>query len=169
MTTAIRIAFAVLLFAGFTMASMPAQAQLLEVKQTVFGMDCAPCAYGLEKRLKKIDGTTKAQVSLNEGLAAIDLAAKNTVQLGTIREAIRESGFSAEESTIQATGTLKQNAGRWVFEIGNGERFVLEKRAEGDPIYQDLKPGRATITGLVPKGEANERGTYRLQVLSVSS
>ena len=51
----------------------------------------------------------------------------------------------------------------------NGERFVLEKRAEGDPVYQDLKPGRATITGLVPKGEADERGTYRLQLLSVSS
>lgn len=168
MTTAIRIAFAALLFAGFTVVSIPAHAQLLEVEQTVFGMDCAPCAYGLEKRLKKIEGTTKARVSLNEGLATIDLAEQNAVKLSTIREAIRESGFSAEASTIRVTGTLKQEAGRWAFDVETGERFVLEKAAQGEPAYRNLKPGRATITGLVPKGEVDERGTYRLQVLSVS-
>lgn len=169
MTTAIKTVFAGLLFAGLTVASIPAHAQLLEVKQTVFGMDCAPCAYGLEKRLKKIEGTTKARVSLNEGLAAIDLAEENAVKLGTIREAIRESGFSAEGSTIRAAGTLKQEAGGWIFDVESGERFVLEEAAQGDSAFQNLKPGRATITGLVPKGEADERRTYRLQLLSVSS
>ena len=169
MTYVLKAVCTLLLFGGFTVASIPAHAQLLEVKQTVFGMDCAPCAYGLEKRLQKIKGTTKARVSLNEGLATLGLAEENSVKLSTIREAIRESGFSAEESTIRARGTLKQDAGRWVFDIENGERFVLEKAAQGESAYKNLKPGRTTITGLVPKGEADEHGTYRLQVLSISS
>ena len=168
MTFAIKTVFAVCLFVGFTMASMPAYAQLLEVKQTVFGMDCAPCAYGLEKRLKKIEGTTKARVSLNEGLATIDLAKANRVKLSTIREAIRESGFSAEESTIRATGTLMLEDGHWIFEVGTGEKFVLEEK-QRDRAYQNLKPGHATIKGRVSKGEVDERGSYRLHILSISS
>lgn len=34
-------------------------AQITKVDQEVFGMDCAPCAYGLERGLKKMDGIEK--------------------------------------------------------------------------------------------------------------
>jgi len=61
-------------------------AQITKVDQEVFGMDCAPCAYGLERGLKKMDGIEKVQVSLNEGKAYLDLTANNNLSLKQIQE-----------------------------------------------------------------------------------
>lgn len=36
---------------------------LLEVEQAIFGMDCAPCAYGVERSLKRLPGAQRVQVS----------------------------------------------------------------------------------------------------------
>jgi len=151
-------------------AFSPAQArgQLLEVNQTVFGMDCAPCAYALEKRLKKIERVTKARVSLNEGLASTELAKESRIRLSTIREAVRESGFSAEHAVIRAAGTLKQESGRWIFVLPGGAFFVLEGSNTAEGAYPDLKPGRAVVTGSVGKGEPGEGGSYELKLLAVA-
>ena len=43
--------------------------QITKVDQEVYGMDCAPCAYGLERGLKKMDGLQEVRVSLNDGKA----------------------------------------------------------------------------------------------------
>ena len=51
-----------------------AMAQLTKVDQEVFGMDCAPCAYGLHRRLKKMDSLESVKVSLNDGKAYLKLA-----------------------------------------------------------------------------------------------
>lgn len=157
-----------LLCAAFLGIVGTAQAQLLEVKQTVFGMDCAPCAYGLEKRLKKIEGVEVAQVSLNDGLATVTLTESNHVRLGQIREAIRKSGFSAEASEIQATGTIRQEDGRRVLVLGSGEAFVLAP-FEDAPAYERLQPGRARVAGHVSQGEPDADGRFRLLVRSVRS
>ena len=36
--------------------------QIARVDQEVYGMDCAPCAYGLERGLKKMDGLQEVRV-----------------------------------------------------------------------------------------------------------
>lgn len=139
-----------------------AEAQLLEVRQTVFGMDCAPCAYGLEKRLKKIDGVTSARVSLNDGLATAALDGEAPTRLATIREAIRESGFAAQEAVVTARGTLRQAGGVWVLVLPGGERFVVDAGTTA------LTAGRRTLTGRVAKGGPDGGGAFRL-VLETSS
>ncbi len=164
-----RFTTVLVLFAGLALAPARANAQLLEVKQTVFGMDCAPCAYGLEKRLKKFDGVTKARVSLNEGLASTDLAKHSRIKLSMIREAIRESGFSAEDAVIRAAGTLRQEGSRWIFELPSGEHFVVQQTRTDERASQALKPGRVTITGRVAKDDPDERGGYRLELLTVGT
>ena len=55
--------------------------QLIKVDQEVFGMDCAPCAYGLERGLKKMDGLQSVKVSLNDGKAYLKLAVDNDLSL----------------------------------------------------------------------------------------
>lgn len=157
------------LSAGLAFAPTRASAQLLEVKQTVFGMDCAPCAYGLEKRLKKLAGVTKARVSLNEGLASTELAKQSRIKLGVIREAIRESGFSAEDAVIRAAGTLKQEGSRWIFELPGGEHFVVQQTRTVEPAGRALKPGRVIITGRVDENDPDERGGYELEILTVAT
>lgn len=47
---------------------------LIQAEQTIFGMDCAPCAYGTEQSLKKLAGVTSVTVSLNEGKASVTFA-----------------------------------------------------------------------------------------------
>jgi copper chaperone CopZ len=71
-----------------------ARAELLKVEQVVYGMDCAPCAYGLEKSLKKIAGVKEVTVSLNKGTATLELKPGNKVTVKKIKEVIRVNGFT---------------------------------------------------------------------------
>ena len=140
-----------------------AQAQLQSVEQTVYGMDCAPCAYGLEKQMKSFEGVTGADVSLNEGRATLQLASGNDLQLAALRTAIEESGFLPRKAQIEVAGTLKKEGGQWVLTAPSGERFVLEGADTSEP----LKAGtQASVAGTVPKGNASDRG-WTLRVESV--
>lgn len=112
---------------GLFLIPLQGQAQLLEVKQTVFGMDCAPCAYGLEKRIQRIEGVESASVSLNNGLLTASLEESNHLTLNRIRMAVQESGFQAKEAVITISGSsTKSESGDYVLETGNGERFLLK-------------------------------------------
>ncbi|MFQ5569611.1 MAG: cation transporter [Rhodothermales bacterium] len=143
-----------------------AQAQLQEVQQTVFGMDCAPCAYGLEKRIKRIEGVQSATVSLDKGLAHIQFQADNQVTLETLRTAVEESGFSAEEATVRITGTLTQEESQWVLTSANGERYLLR---QGSEVVFENAGRRVTITGTVPKEKSPAQNAWRLQVTELSA
>src|SRR5690625_386076 len=46
-------------------------AQILELDQKIFGMDCAPCAKGVENRMKRLNGVQKAELDLNSGEARL--------------------------------------------------------------------------------------------------
>ncbi len=142
-------------------------AQIHEVEQTVFGMDCAPCAHGLQKRLGKIDGVHDVKVSLKQGVAILELDAENMARLGTVREGVKESGFAAKQATVRVSGILKKEDGDVVLISPAGERFVLKQSKEASAEYGRLKSAAAgkqvTLTGIVPEGETEDRWT--LQVL----
>lgn len=142
-----------------------AQAQLQEVKQTVFGMDCAPCAYAQENRLKAMEGVDEASVSLNEGLATVKFQPENEITLEQIREAVRESGFSPEEATLTLQGRLEEHDGQWVLVTSAGERYRLEEVGEITSIDTGVQ---ATVTGTVPEGKAPEKG-WSLQVTALNT
>jgi copper chaperone CopZ len=141
------------------------QAQLLEVKQTVFGMDCAPCAYGLEKRIQKMDGIQSVSVSLNDGLLTADLKQGNTLRLEGIRKAIEESGFKAKEATITVAGKITKNDSEtYVLETGSGERFLLQ--AENKSM-QDNISGAASSVILTGRAEVSNGAETKLLVGTV--
>lgn len=156
------------LVAAFTLPQN-AQAQILEVKQTVFGMDCAPCAHGLQKRLGQIDGVTDVKVSLDDGFAELKFAPSNEVKLETIRNAVEESGFAAKDATVRVSGTLQQDNGQVVLVSTTGDRFLLEQSAEGAADYGRLKSAAAgeqvTVSGIIPEVEKSAQSRWVLQVL----
>ena len=138
----------------------PARAQLQEVRQTVFGMDCAPCAYALERRLGGLDGAEDVTVSLNEGQAVVQFQNENGVRLDALRAAVRDAGFDPRETTLRVGGTLRQEEGRWVLVTPSGERFHVESAA-GDAARAALRERtgrRVVVTGHVPNGEPSEAG-----------
>lgn len=101
-------------------------AQLLEVKQTVFGMDCSPCAHGLEKRIKKMNGIQSASVSLNDGLLTAMLNNDNMLTLEEIRNAIENSGFKAQSADIVVQGSLTEGEKKsFILKVSSGEEFLL--------------------------------------------
>jgi copper chaperone CopZ len=153
-----------LVLAALLAPSSSAYAQLQKVEQTVFGMDCAPCAYGLEKQMTGFEGVESASVSLNDGRATLQFAEENDLRLEKLRTAIQESGFSAQKATVHVAGTVQQRGRRWTLTTPAGERYVLK----GDAL--DAKPGgRATVTGTVPKGKAPSEDGWALQVKTLRS
>ena len=148
-------AFALVALLAFLLPSSAA-AQFQAVEQTVYGMDCAPCAYGLEKQMNGMSGVTGADVSLNEGRATLRLASGNALRLATLRQKISESGFSPRSAQVEVTGPLEKEEGRWILTAPTGERFVLEAAGEADALTAGA---RVTAAGTVPRGtDAPERG-----------
>lgn len=156
------------LLVGMVMPQM-ARAQLQEIRQTVFGMDCAPCAYAMEKSLGQVEGVETVSVSLNTGIAAIELRATNDVTYGTIRKVVADGGFAAKDATLKARGTVRRVEGRWILETPAGEQFVLQSDDEtvsGKGRLKDLKPDqRVAVTGQIPASPETgaKRWTLRVQ------
>jgi len=61
----------------------------------VDGIACPFCAYGIEKRLKRIDGVAELSVLLEEGRVQLKMDEGATVSEERLREAVAEAGFEA--------------------------------------------------------------------------
>jgi copper chaperone CopZ len=145
-----------------------AHAQLLEVKQVIYGMDCAPCARGVEASIKRLDGVQAVTISLNNGTADIRLAPDNRQTLDGIRQRISDNGFSAKEAHITLTGTLREKSGKLVLVTASGETFTLQSSTEAKNALDPLKKsgiGKAvTVVGLVAEGKKSDGEPWNVQV-----
>ncbi len=61
----------------------------------VDGLACPFCAYGIEKRLKKIDGIAELSVLLEEGKVHLKLKEGATVSEERLQKAVADAGFEA--------------------------------------------------------------------------
>lgn len=153
-----------LVIGGLLLFPSSAQAQLQEVKQTVFGMDCAPCAHAMETRLGNTDGVSSVTVSLNEGLATLELEPGNALTLSSIREAVVQGGFQPKDATVRVTGVVTEQDGRRVLSIEAGETYVLEPTDESTDV-QEVEPGtKVTVTGRVAADAPEDSPGWRIEV-----
>lgn len=151
------------------LGSTGAAAGLLEVKQTVFGMDCAPCAHGLEKGLEKLEGVKDASVSLNEGYAAASLDPGNPVTIEQIRQVVRDNGFTPKEATVVIAGTLgRTKENNLALKSSTGQEYNLIAAPQvpsGLDSLQTIAVGEPVkINGVLSEGATN-----RLAVLEFES
>ena len=70
-------------------AGQPVTKFLLEVK----GLTCPFCAYGLEKKLKKVKGVESVSVDLEKDLATVTTRPGILVKEEDLRKAVRKAGF----------------------------------------------------------------------------
>ncbi len=75
------------------------QEQARQIQITVLGMSCPFCAYGVEKKLKKLDGVTELTVDLASGLATLVMEDGTDVSNETLQEAVEDAGFEAAKVT----------------------------------------------------------------------
>ncbi|MBI4400302.1 MAG: heavy-metal-associated domain-containing protein [Nitrospirae bacterium] len=63
----------------------------------VDGASCPFCAFGLEKRLGRIEGVTGVRIEMKEGKAIVTVKKGATVSKHALRQAIEEAGFTPRE------------------------------------------------------------------------
>ena len=129
---------------------------LREVDQTIFGMDCAPCAAGVEQGLSKLQGVTSVRVSLNEGKAVVALAPDSRTTLVQIREVIRHNGFTPKDARATLVGRIVREGDHLWVDTRSG-RFMLEADSaalQSQPI-SEVSNQESTLSVRVPETLTN--------------
>lgn len=81
--------------------AIPAFAQDLPTQITirVDGLTCPFCAYGLEKKLKRLEGTENVRIDIDRGIAEITVAEGQTIREETLKKAVLDAGFTPGKIT----------------------------------------------------------------------
>ena len=92
-----------LILMGLLMATLvvPAFAQDSpdQITIRVDGLSCPFCAYGLEKKLKKLEGTEKVRIDIDRGVAEVTVAEGKAIEESQLRQAVLDAGFTPKEIT----------------------------------------------------------------------
>jgi len=98
----------IILFIGLSVISGRAQDGLIELKGTikieVDGLSCPFCAYGLEKNLKKLEGVETIKIDVENAFVLLTIAEGKSVDEATIRENIKDAGFTPRVITKDNDG-----------------------------------------------------------------
>ncbi len=73
--------------------------QSRQIQVTVLGMSCPFCAYGVEQKLKKLDGVVELTVELASGLATLVMEDGADVSNDVLRKTVEDAGFDAAKIT----------------------------------------------------------------------
>ncbi len=79
-------------------AQQQAEAEAPEPRQievTILGMSCPFCAYGVEQKLKKLEGVEDLEVVLETGIATLTLEDGADLSNDLLKETVKKAGFEA--------------------------------------------------------------------------
>ena len=94
--TALALSFAL----GLLTSALPAQQEPAvqedgprQIQVTVLGMSCPFCAYGVEQKLKKLEGVKELTVELESGLATLIVDEGADISNEELQKMVKEAGF----------------------------------------------------------------------------
>lgn len=90
----------ILLFSMVTMATINGQTSVQEltyVKVEVKGLACPFCAYGLEKKLKEVDGVKTVEIDVEEGLVYVTALTSQKPTKETLEKIVADAGFTVSD------------------------------------------------------------------------
>ncbi len=103
-----------------------AQARVESATVVVEGMSCPFCAFGVEKRLKKVEGVGSIEVNMDTGSASMSASEGESIDFSSLPEAIRKAGFTPGPVDITAVGTLSAgNEERSLFKVSGTDQEML--------------------------------------------
>ena len=70
-----------------------------QYQMRVDGLACPYCAYGIEKKLKKIKGVDKIDVDLNKGLVTVNVGDGVTLTETQMTKLFKDAGFTYRSMT----------------------------------------------------------------------
>lgn len=111
------------------------RAELLEAELKVNGMACPFCAFGIEKKLRAIEGVQDLTVFLDEGRIELVFSPENGASASDIEAAVKEAGFKLSGLRLEVRGTLARDTDTPVLDAGRNLRFLLlDGKNEGAPL-----------------------------------
>ena len=146
----------------WTATPSPAQAQLVRADLRVNGLTCPFCAFGIEKKLRSVDGVQEVEVLLDEGEIRLTLTAENAATVGAFEKAVEAAGFELVGLRVEVRGTVTERDGDPVVEANDVVRFRLLELDDGRTspasdarlrrIRAKATEGRVSVTGTVAGG-----------------
>jgi mercuric ion binding protein len=159
------------LLAALALCPAISSAEILRADLSVNGMACPFCAFGIEKKLRAVDGVEKVAVLLDEGELRLTLGPGNVATVSAFEEAVDSAGFELGRVRIEVRGEIRTGDGVSVLEASDSEHFrLLEMDGERvRPITDTLLRrilGAADEESVVIEGtvEAEEDGLRGLVV-----
>jgi copper chaperone CopZ len=92
-----------LLLLSLTFYMIPQQSKAQEnndktyIQIRVDGLSCPFCAYGLEKKLKKVEGAANLFIQLEEGIVSLDVPAGQKPSEQDLKKVVTDAGFTPRE------------------------------------------------------------------------
>ena len=126
------LVFGIIIFLTGSFLPRAAHSQIIEVTVTVEGLACPFCAYGIEKKLKKVEGVSSIDVQMEKGIVIITGKRDLSVNFEQVPGAVKDSGFSLKQMKVRVTGTARQDGGRFLLQYGGpgGLLFVDGMKAD---------------------------------------
>lgn len=113
------------------LSPLVAQAQVRHVSLRVDGLACPFCAYGLEKKVAKLEGyqADTYTVKINVGVVSFDWQSDKPLDLEAIEQAVDNAGFTLRGVTGRFAGTLEKGDDQYVLRLlaPFDQRFVLQE------------------------------------------
>ncbi len=123
-------------------AQAPQELGMLEVSVQVDGLSCPFCAYGLEKKLRKVENVARIEIRVNEGRAVVTPESGTSLELDELEQAVRDGGFTPREVSVTARGRLTELNGAAALELSDGILLLL---AEGGQTNALLKSPSGSV------------------------
>lgn len=123
------------------------------IHQTAFGMDCEPCAVGIERGISGLAGIAGVEVDLESGIIAIDLTDDAEPDMAAIRQTILDNGFTPRSAKLRLTGRIIEFNDGYGLAIGE-QRFALDHaNAPDDGTIADSLNRMSIVKGTMPAGQ----------------
>ncbi len=112
-------------------APLASQAEILEAELRVDGLVCPFCAFGIEKKLRAVQGVQEVEVLLDEGRVRLAFRPGNAATVGALEEAVDKSGFELSGVKLKVQGTLATDSANPILDAGGKVRFWLLEADNG--------------------------------------
>ncbi len=109
---------------------------MLEVSVQVDGLSCPFCAYGLEKRLRKVENVAKLEIQVDEGRAVVKPEPGTSLDLAELEQAVRDGGFTPRDLSLTVQGRLAELDGAPALELSNGILLLLAEDAQTTALLE---------------------------------
>ncbi len=138
------------LAAGILAVAEPALAAVDRYEVQVDGLACPFCAYGLEKKLKKLPGVANVQIELNTGWASFDVLS-GVLLPEPVQAAVRDAGFTPRDIRVTASGTVQAKGDALRLRVASDQTLRLRGGEAFDKLRALVKKGHrdVVVTGLI--------------------